>query len=215
MNKRIILLLSILLSPSIVKAQWMQTSLTNKFVRCFTVSDSSLFVGTIDSGVFKSNDKGIHWTPLGLLNYDILSFGIFEPYYFAGSNTKGVFISMDKRKSWVTANNDITGLCILILDESIFMGTFEGIYLSTNYGFSWKAIEAGNFNAPYNYVYSLTLCDSEIFAGTLNGVFHLVNNGSGWITKDIGLDKSLVLSVVKSNSNLFAATWGQGIFLSS
>jgi hypothetical protein len=95
--------------------------------------------------------------------------------------------------------------------SNLFAGT-GGLFLSTNNGTSWTAVNTGltNTNAQ-----ALVVNGSNLFAGTWGGgVFLSTNNGTNWTAVNTGLTNTDVLSLAVNGSNLFAGTYGS-VFLST
>jgi ligand-binding sensor domain-containing protein len=114
-------------------------------------------------------------------------------------------------------------------DTDLFAGTWAGgVFLSTNKGSSWTTVNNGLTD---NNVVSLIVSDTNLFAGTTSGVFLSTDNGSSWSSVNNGLtfmmgppDQADTASVIShlavstngaNGTNLFAATWGGGVFLST
>jgi ligand-binding sensor domain-containing protein len=101
---------------------------------------------------------------------------------------------------------------LTVSGSNLFAGTFGGgVFLSTNNGASWTAVNTGltNLNA-----YSITASGSNLFAGTGGGVFLSTNNGASWTAVNTGLTNQDVRFLTISGSNLFAGTLG-GVFIST
>jgi len=153
--------------------------LTNKTVYSLAVMDSHLFAGTWGGGIFVSDNYGSSWTSCnsGLQTHYIESFAIVDSNIFA-STSSGVFISSNKGAKWIKADLPFFSFVQMVKIEGyIFvgnggMGAFsgEGVYVSTDNGLSWSAVNSGLTGAPIN---ALAVCDTELFAGTAgNGVWH-------------------------------------------
>jgi hypothetical protein len=95
---------------------------------------------------------------------------------------------------------------------NIFAGTFgDGIFLSTNNGTSWTAVNSGL--PDYILVYSLKASGNAIFAATSGGsVFLSTNNGTNWTVVNSSLPNAGILTLAMSESNIFAGTNGSGIW---
>jgi hypothetical protein len=99
--------------------------------------------------------------------------------------------------------------CFAVLDTNIFAGTMEGgVFLSTNNGTSWTAVNSGLTN---NDIRSLAISGTNIFAGTGGGVFLTTNSGTSWTNS--GLTNTSIRSLAISGTNIFAGGWG--VFLST
>jgi len=124
---------------------------------------------------------------------------------------------------WIHTNGTY-GLDVRALATSgtnIFAGTYgDGIFLSTNSGISWTAVDSSLTNKN---ILSLIVSGENIFAGTWgNGVFLSTNNGTTWTTINTGLTDSNVTTFAtclfngdSANPYIFAGTYGGGVFLST
>jgi len=82
--------------------------------------------------------------------------------------------------------------CLAASGPNLFAGDGQsgnGVFLSTNNGTSWTAVDSGLTNA---WVLSLAVPPTgtgatNIFAGTGGGVFLSTNNGSNWTKVNKGL----------------------------
>jgi len=87
-----------------------------------------------------------------------------------------------------------------------------GVFLSTNNGTSWTAVNAGLSSW---YIEALIFSGTDLFAGTGgSGICHSTNNGTSWTAVNTGLTNTTVWSFGVSGTNLFAGTAG-GVFLST
>jgi hypothetical protein len=99
---------------------------------------------------------------------------------------------------------------LVVSDTNLFAGTYDGIFLSTNNGENWTAVNNG---LSSTYVSSLAVSGSTLFAGTNDGgVFLSTNNAASWIAVNSGLTKTFVQSFAFSGTDLFAATAGKGVW---
>ena len=80
--------------------------------------------------------------------------------------------------------------CFAVSGSNIFAGTHIGVFLSSNNGTSWTAVDSGLTNP---YINALAVSGTNLFAGAgeLNradgGVFLSTNNGTSWTAVDSGL----------------------------
>jgi len=115
---------------------------------------------------------------------------------------------------WIQTNGPYGGdvRCFAVNDSNLFAGTGGGgVFLSTNNGASWTAVNTGLTNTA---VFSLAVNGSNLFAGTDGGVFLSTNNGTSWTAINTGLTNTRVRSLAVNGSNLFAGTLG-GVFFST
>lgn len=109
------------------------------------------------------------------------------------------------KAQWVQLNGPYIGpynatYCFAVSDSNLFAGTSSGVFLSTNNGTNWTAVNAGLTNT---FVYSLTLSGSNLFAGTIgDGVFLSTNNGTSWTAVNNGLSNKDVRYLTVGGTNL-------------
>lgn len=103
--------------------------------------------------------------------------------------------------------------CLAVSGTTLFAGTMSGVYLSTNNGTTWAAVDSGLPNV-YDYVYCLGLAGTNLFAGTWRGLYLSTNNGTSWTVVDSGLTDARLSSFAILGTNLFAGT-PSGVYLST
>jgi hypothetical protein len=132
--------------------------------------------------------------------------------------------------------------CFVVGGTNLFAGTgyggAGGVFLSTNDGTSWTAVNAGLPREPsdstqYVAINCLGTSGTNLLAGTgwgnyrswfRPGIFRSTDNGTSWTTANEGLPYHYYLdsggyptifSFGRSGTNLFAGTWWDGIFRST
>ena len=102
-------------------------------------------------------------------------------------------------------------LSLAVSGSNVFAGTGGGgVFLSTNNGTSWAAVNTGLTNTSAT---SFAVSGSNVFAGTFGGgVFLSTNNGTSWAAVNTGLANTLIRSLAASGSNIFAGTDGSGVW---
>jgi len=108
---------------------------------------------------------------------------------------------------WVQTNGPYRGVVnsFAVSGTNLFAGTVGGgVYLSTNNGTSWAAVNNG---FPSSDVMALAVSGTNLFAGTDDGGVYLsTNNGTSWTVVNNGLTNSYVLALEVNGTNLFAGT---------
>ena len=115
---------------------------------------------------------------------------------------------------WVKTNSPWIGTInsLAASGTNLFAGC-RGVFLSTNNGTSWTAVDSGLTDSS---VQSLAVSGTNLFAGTYyGGVFLSTNNGASWTAVNSGLAHAPVYSFAVSGINLFAGTWNGGVCLST
>lgn len=188
-------------------------TLTNYYwkVRANAISEWSTF-----SNYFTFR-TGSPWTPMysGIgSSRTVKAFSSIGNNIFAGTTSNGVYKSTNNGLNWTSASSGLTNQNILSLTANsniLYTGTSGGgIFQSTNNGDYWIAVSNG---LGSNTVYSLLSKGTSVFAGTLSGVYVTTNNGGIWTTS--GLSYYNVRTLYLNNSDIFAGTYGSGVYLST
>ena len=125
---------------------------------------------------------------------------------------------------WVRTNypgNDRIN-SMAVSGDNIFVGTSDdGIYLSTDNGFSWALANNGlTYHTPVNAIglKPNNAGNNDIFAGTYKGVYISTDEGSTWKATAVDTNglpiHEDVHSLVIQNNNIFIST-SEGVFLST
>lgn len=195
---------------------WTQTSLVNQHVIEITVNENYIFAGTYGYGIYSSSNNGTNWNQTYIGIFNEISSMVTE-----GSNTVagyrraappyGFYLvkSTDNCQTWYSSGLNGHSVNALTLNGSnIFAGTYNGVYLSTNFGENWTQ------TALHEFIFSLMQNGSIIVAGTRdNGIFLSTNYGTDWTqTLDINI---FIHSLIYNGNNIFAGTDGNGIYISN
>jgi hypothetical protein len=154
----------------------------------------------------------------------VYSLAVSGTNLFAGTGD-GVFLSTNNGTNWTTVNNGLSkrGTKLAVSPNgtggtNLFAGYTRGyeipapsgIFLSTNNGTSWSAV-----NTPFEGFSQMVEIGTNLFAGNEDGgVFLSTNNGTSWTAVNTGMTNTKVFSLAVSGTNLFAGTFG-GVFLST
>jgi len=140
----------------------------DSYVSQLAVSDTNIFAGTYDGGIYLTTNQGINWTQVnnGLSNTRVYSLAVNGNYIFAGTNS-GLFRSTNNGTDWTEVYNDPVNTHVKTLavnGNNIFAATdSSGVFLSTNNGTNWLSINDGLLT---NNVNSFAVCGKDIYAGT-------------------------------------------------
>jgi photosystem II stability/assembly factor-like uncharacterized protein len=113
--------------------------------------------------------------------------------------------------------------CFAESGTKLFAGTDSGVYLTTNSGASWKAINyppglRGYSAMSIAMIGRILVCD---FSGPIRdkkvygGVFRTDNLGASWTEAKITAAYNFFTAIAVSGTNLIAGTYGDGVFLST
>jgi len=131
----------------------------------------------------------------------------------AGTYGGTISLSTDNGISWVETAGTYSDINAFVTsDLYLFASTSSvGVLRSSNNGISWSFVN----NGLSAYVYSLLVSGSNIFAGTNYSVFLSTDSGANWITANTGIENNSIKTMAASGENIFAGTFGQGVYRSS
>jgi len=181
---------------------------------------SILYAGT-EAGVFRSTNHGTNWDGNGIPgNY--VSALVIDPSNiaeaFAGTSS-GVYSTADYGINWsVRGLTDTKVNAISVKGQYVIVGTSKGIYFANDPGLRDIGYTGYIFWIPTwsDPVSALYVSGNNIFQGTSTGVYVSDDGGVGWIQRNSGLiNKEYVKAFTLRENNLFAATLGGGVFLST
>src|SRR4030042_2745239 len=198
-----------------------QSVSVNLLAMTFAPSDSQIvYLGTGGSGVYKSLNGGLNWSPAGLSGESILSLAVdsADPklVYAATSTPGSLKVSLDGGINWSDANLGVTFYSLSPSPSTpgvLYAGTSGGLY----------RYEVGNWTplALSDQVITAITIDplhpERIFAGTNNnGAFFSRNGGTSWEIMDHNLNSQTIQSInfdpVVPNF-IYFATKTHGIYL--
>ena len=99
-----------------------------------------------------------------------------------------------------------------MIGSNLFAGTSgHGVFLSTNSGTSWTAVNSGLSNLNLT---SLAVSGTKLYAATSGGgIFFSANNGTSWSAENPGLTNLVVEALAANGTDLFAGTNGNSVWL--
>ncbi|MCX6150097.1 MAG: hypothetical protein NTX22_06205 [Ignavibacteriales bacterium] len=197
-------------------ASWQEANkgLNGVHIESLALKDECVFAGTNDSGVYYSTNNGESWIEL---NNGLEGSAIhIKALLVSGSNliagtSDGIYI-MERNKSWrkvnVLTKKTIYGFAVI--EKKIFAGIpGEGVYLSTNNGEDWNAVNNGLTNKGVWCIYAK---GTSLFVGTAGGIFVTSDYGTNWNDVNNGLPSVFVYALGSDNKYLYAGTFRMGIW---
>ena len=161
--------------------------------------DNTLFFGTDGQGLFRTTDSQVDsiWYPInnGLPNLNVLALAI-SPNYDRCDRLRG------------------TG------DNTVFAGTRNGVFKSTDAGATWLPVGPGLPAARPTQAVTMSpnyASDSTVFVGMDGSLFRSTDGGASWLPFDAGLtDRSVQAFAASANfandTTLFLGTRFSGVY---
>lgn len=161
-------------------------------------NDQTIFVGTLNSGVFRNRNNGTSWEPVneGLLNFNIThlllkSDPVQTLFVATYGRNGGVYRSSSTGESWERVSDgllstDVSSLALDPVEGWIFAGTKVGLFRSMDGGDNWLPTQLSEIPIvsvkvdPFNH--------QIIYAAGQNGRFYKsVDSGEMWLDMSVGI----------------------------
>ena len=221
-------------------ATWrcVNTDLTNYWA--FAIArdnENQLFIGTWADGlggVWRASANGTNtiWTNVGLGRAQILDIAVSphddEVIYAAGQSAEpgatpgAIWVSYDDGDSWDILSDFPASVWSVFVDpddaDVLYAGMFgSGIYKSEDGGANWDLIGSQTNGMSNGYGFSLLRQPNgstyhHLLAGTADGVWEYNEGTETWSKFGAGLDVIQVRALLGIGSDLYAGTWGRGVF---
>jgi len=186
---------------------------------------ATLYAATSEAGVFRSTDRGRHWTPVnrGLTRMNVLSLAAdpASPTLYAGTSG-GLFKSIDEGATWRVAGTELVDEQIkaLLLNPrdagTVYAGTARGLWRSADAGATWSRLA----NQPENSsIAALALAPDparSLYAGTARGLYRSRDGGASWtrLSKGLPVPSIVTLAIDPERATLLYAGTANGAYRS-
>jgi photosystem II stability/assembly factor-like uncharacterized protein len=189
-------------------------------INCLAVSPSgNPYLGVSYRGVWWTLNNGATWS-YNQITHDPHS-GLGASIFAIGVDSQGhiytpSFRSFDGGNSWQEIDPPSIATAFAFgAQNKIFVGTYEGVYLSTDDGTSWTARNTGIENIHITTL--IVDSNGELYAGSLeDGIFYSSDQGITWTSRNTGLGSPNINSLKSApNGDIYAATQAHGIYQST
>lgn len=182
----------------------------------FTYPNNYILAGSGGYGAYISSDGGSNWNICLGTNYIVNDFHrTINGYYLCAAGPK-LYKSTDEGLNWtymVTANTTLKSILTTSNGQggmNIFIGSLDGMFLSTNEGANWSVINNG---IQYKDISSLASFGSYVFAASYGGgVYLTTNNGQSWSGVNTGLTDLKIKRVFIDGQFIYAASENGTVF---
>lgn len=182
----------------------------------FSLNNNKIYATTSDSGIIFYNEASNNWQPLTpafpLKNVNHIYFR--GDTIFAAS-ASSIYFMAPKGNSWQIIPPISTKISeVKAIDgfgNNMIVGSNVGIFVSSNYGKTWKESNKGIIASTINALFAV---DEYIYAATSIGVFATIDFGNTW--KDFNKINNIgeAVSIINVGPHVLAGT-NEGVFKNS
>lgn len=197
-------------------------------IQCIDTFGGYLWVGTLDGGVYKSNDYGMTWQrannglPHDAFNLNIYCFKRNQGKFFIG-NQAGMFQISNPTDPWApVANFPYWGggpKQIAVINNVLFALQYGNVLRSSDNGQTWQNCSGIGLPAQNNYAgTSLVAVQGKLILniiGANSGLYVSADTGATWshLGLPVGIPPTASSQFLKVMGNrLFTSFYGHGIF---
>ena len=180
-------------------------------ITTIAVNEGNVFAGTSLGDIYYSSDYGETWSKKSTTPFAkcINTIVISEKYIIAGTS-KSILISTDNGNSWENRSHEVGNKSangIAINGSRMFASSFEnGIFLSTDEGTTWIPKKNGIEGMLMECVASV---GNYTLVGTYSrGIYISEDFGENWIACNKGMKSTGASSLLFTDSNFLAGTYG-------
>ena len=130
-----------------------------------------------------------------------------------------MFLTANNGSSWYqigSADDGIDILSIVMWDDNILAGTWNGFYESILSDPNWYAATTAGIpeDTP---IWSAVRIDNDLFAGTVGDIYKSsIDNTNSWTESGIGIPvEARITSIAANNNAIFAGSDSDGVFIST
>lgn len=185
--------------------------------------NENVFLVASDDGIHKLEESGDTWTfsHKGYTGLNITTFFHRDGYLFAGSLDNGLYRTDEDGENWKEINNGLASQTAksiyssVLVGDSLFVGTSDGMYLSVNNGDSWEKVP----QIP-DLVNDIDFDGANIVATVRNeGIYYSPDFGISWTllnNEGLTVNEGLLVTIELDGNNIFTSNYiSQEIFLTS
>jgi hypothetical protein len=179
-------------------AQWIQTTLNNKYVYSLMYKGDNIIAGT-NTGIYVSSDFGITWTN-PLTAGTIYNLKLSGENIYAGSSN-GIYLSTNNGLNWIQTSTMSSTSGFFISNSTIYLVSYSNpnyrLFKSTNGGATLDTI----LNST-KYIYSIALLNGNYLLSSTNpsyGYISSSDNGATWLWPQ----SSNIYGLTSSGSNVY------------
>jgi photosystem II stability/assembly factor-like uncharacterized protein len=203
-------------------SSWDAIGVANASVRTIFKHPKSgnIFIGTL-KGPYILSEQCNSWALARMLPMDVRAFTIANNNVFlAGAyDDNKIYLSYNNGLSWEQTGSGLPKSVIVLKvnkrTKTVFAGTYDGIFKSTDNGNNWRPVGNGINFASIKAILS-DKNDEEILAGTSSGIYLSNNDGESWQYLRNDLSDKFIWCLASNDKDgyIYSGTYYDGVFRS-
>jgi photosystem II stability/assembly factor-like uncharacterized protein len=201
---------------------WINLSVPNQWVKSLGVASSSnLYAATWTAGVYRTTDGGSSWNQIAdTLNNIYINSMMLNPNtgdIFVATNGHYLYTAAPTGGSWIIRDAS-SGLNSAYINDiihngsTVFAGTSNGVFRSSDNGVTWTAANNGLTGGVSAMAYTSS---GDILAGTyFAGIFISSDNGNSWLPMNNNLPSFRINALFSTLTNYFSSLGYFGVLRS-
>ncbi len=192
---------------------WTNTNMYFQYVYSLFDHGDVVLAGTRYDGMYISTDEGESWRATSTSSMNIEAIASFDSVLLVSQEyCSNIYRSEDAGKTWTTIHLPTDFVFDFANAGSVyFVSTDNGVFISTDKGFSWKP---GRSQLNNDNVFAITYFNGLLFAGTAGGkLYESSDDGLTWNVSP-NFPVAEVYDLMGLGSRIYAATL-YGIYVSS
>lgn len=219
MRKYFYTLIVYLLLSNMLWSQWSQVGFPNKWITALFVKDNDILAGSGEN-IYMSNDNGESWDTIAVLNtFEVFDFESIDETLFAVTSwicldfcppAPCIYRSQNDGITWDSVFVGVSGASSIVKSNGYIFSDVDGyLYRSEDSGTSWTPITPDSIFSGVGG--PLASNEGVLYVSAYHrGLYRTSDNGITWTLINIGLENSIVYSMVINDSTLFVGTGGTG-----
>jgi photosystem II stability/assembly factor-like uncharacterized protein len=197
------------------------TSLAVRSIAIDPNAASTVYMGSLENGVYKSENGGESWSSSGLAGksvYCLTMDPLDTAKIYAGvlGEDGSLWASSNSGASWEARNSGLSGRNVYALvykpNSLVLAGTNDGLFMSSDGGNYWSSAGFSGLK-----VYALAVdpdSPDTIFLGASDGFYFSTDGGTTWQKENSGLVNTVVQSIAldPQSSKTYLGTDGSGAY---
>ena len=182
----------------------------------FTTADK-IYAASSSSGVYVTNSNNIDWHDMNnnIGSSLINAVHLVDTVLLAGSYGNGVYRSADNGDTWTQTDTGFLQSSVYVnvfnhLGNRLFVGNYDGCYISTDTGSHWSAI----LGLSIQIIYAIEVSGNAVYVGSSYGMKKSTDSGATFVEINNGLPGEGIRSITTSGNRVLCSVYQHHVYAS-